>query len=74
MRDAFDETLRAGEAHRPGAPDRLPMCYFCSSTDTMEPFLRSDHIFFLTKAFPRLRARYCRTCTRHFLALAPRPR
>ena len=52
---------------------RLPMCYFCSSTDTMEPFDRSDHLFVVSSVFPRLRVRFCRSCTRHFLAILPGP-
>jgi len=51
----------------PVAPRRLPMCYFCSSTDTMEPFRRDDHITLLSVLFPRLRWRFCRHCGRHFL-------
>lgn len=72
--DATDETARAGAHPQRVAADPLPMCYYCSSTDTMEPFSRSEHVFLLSTVFPRLRARYCRNCTRHFLSLAPRRR
>jgi hypothetical protein len=53
------------------APERAkpPICYFCSSTDTMEPFHRPAEIFLLTRLLPSLRWRYCRSCTRHFLTL-----
>ncbi len=52
----------------------LPVCPFCSSSDTMEPFRRSSHVFLASTIFRRLRWRYCRSCTRHFMALLPRSR
>lgn len=45
------------------------MCYFCSSLDTMEPFHRPPEVFLLSRVVPRLRWRYCRTCTHHFLTV-----
>lgn len=44
------------------------VCYHCSSRDTMEPFARPERIFVLSRIIPRLRRRYCRACTRHFIA------
>jgi hypothetical protein len=69
------EQNRTRRAYPDGATadDRLPMCYFCSSTDTMEPFDRSDHLPVVSSVFPRLRVRFCRSCTRHFLAVLPGP-
>lgn len=67
---------RIRSAKSPGEPApsiELPMCYYCSSTDTMEPFARSDHAFLVSTLFPRVRVRYCRQCTRHFLSVTPRP-
>lgn len=52
-------------------PLKPPMCYFCSSTDTMIPFLRDSRIFVLSSLVSRLRWRYCRHCRRHFLHIAP---
>lgn len=51
--------------------EKAPMCYYCSSTDTMEPYTRTAHIPFVSRVFPRIRLRYCRICTRHFLILLP---
>jgi hypothetical protein len=44
------------------------VCYHCASNDTMEPFSRPERIFLLSRICPILRRRYCRACTRHFLA------
>jgi len=49
-----------------------PVCPFCFSADTMEPFRRSPHVTLLSRIIPRLRWRYCRSCTRHFLSMVPR--
>jgi hypothetical protein len=46
-----------------------PICYFCSSLDTMTPFHRDERVWLLSGLIPRLRWRYCRTCTRHFLTV-----
>lgn len=55
---------------RAGAPvRRAPTCYFCSSTDTMEPFRKPARVFLLTAVLPRVRWRLCRHCGRHFLSL-----
>ena len=55
---------------RPGRSGAIvPMCYFCSSVDTMEPFQRSERVAVLSRLIPRLRWRYCRTCARHFLTI-----
>jgi hypothetical protein len=53
---------------RPARP-----CPFCYSTDTMEPFRRSPRVTVLSRIMPRLRWRYCRSCTHHFLTFAKRP-
>jgi hypothetical protein len=45
------------------------VCYHCASSDTMEPFARPERIFLLSRIMPRLRRRYCRACTRHFIAI-----
>ena len=45
---------------------RPPRCYFCLSTDTMPPFMRSARVFLLSRLFP-IRWRYCRRCARHFI-------
>jgi hypothetical protein len=50
-----------------------PMCWFCSSLDTMKPSHRAERVPVLSRLFPNLRWRYCRTCSRHFLTLR-RPR
>ena len=47
---------------------QVAVCYHCASNDTMEPFSRPSHVFILSRLIPGLRRRYCRTCTRHFLA------
>lgn len=44
------------------------VCYHCASSDTMEPFARPERIFLLSRILPHLRRRYCRACTRHFIA------
>jgi hypothetical protein len=49
------------------------MCWFCSSLDTMQPFLRDEHVTLFSRLVPRLRWRYCRTCSRHFLTLRRDP-
>ncbi len=46
-----------------------PMCYFCSSTESMEAQGRRPNVFILSALVPRLRWRYCRYCHRHFLTL-----
>lgn len=74
MTDAIDPTASQREPRRADGGERVPMCYFCSSTDTMEPFTRSDHVFLLSSIFPRLRLRYCRFCTHHFFFVASRRR
>jgi ribosomal protein L44E len=51
-------------------PALPPICYFCSSTDTMVPFLRGSRIFLVSSVFPRLRWRFCRHCRKHFLHVA----
>lgn len=71
MMDAADERTPAAATPEPAAGQAVPMCYYCSSIDTMEPFVRSDRVFLLSRLLPRVRARYCRNCTRHFLFLAP---
>ena len=60
--------------HASGRRHRRPsgaatVCYHCASSDTMEPFTRPERIFLLSSIFPALRRRYCRACTRHFLAV-----
>jgi len=72
MTDATDPKAPERRSRKADGGERVPMCYFCSSTDTMEPFTRSDHLFLLSSIFPRLRLRYCRFCTRHFLFIASR--
>jgi hypothetical protein len=52
----------------------MPMCPFCCSFDTMEPFRREPRVVLLSSLFPRLRWRYCRSCTRHFLTWLQRTR
>jgi hypothetical protein len=65
---------RPQSAASPLPPDTLaPMCYFCSSQDTMEPFRRPAHVFLLSHLYRPLRWRYCRTCTRHFLTIRRSP-
>jgi hypothetical protein len=73
MMDASDMAARVKTGPDPASSHRPPMCYYCSSTDTMEPFRRPERVFLVTRLFPRIRARYCRHCTRHFLCIAPRP-
>lgn len=51
---------------------RERVCPYCYSADTMEPFRRSPHVTVISRILPRLRWRYCRSCTRHFLSFAPR--
>lgn len=57
-----------------GTGKHTPVCPFCFSADTMEPFRRSSHVTLLSRIMPRLRWRYCRFCTRHFLSFLPRGR
>ncbi len=47
----------------------LPMCYHCSSTESMEPQGRAAAVPVLTRLIPGLRWRFCRHCHRHFLTL-----
>jgi hypothetical protein len=54
-------------ARAPAAAHTPPMCYFCSSTDTMEPFRRQPRLPLLSLVIRSLRWRYCRACARHFL-------
>ncbi len=72
MTDAINPDAPERQPREADSGERVPMCYFCSSTDTMEPFARSDHVFLLSSIFPRLRLRYCRFCTHHFLFIASR--
>jgi len=72
MTDAMETAVPEQRPRKADAGERVPMCYFCSSTDTMEPFTRSDHVFLFSTLFPRLRLRYCRFCPRHFLFIASR--
>jgi hypothetical protein len=62
----------AANGARPTASP-LPICYFCSSLDTMEPFERESEVFLLSRLLRNLRWRYCRTCTRHFLTVRTDP-
>jgi len=43
------------------------MCYFCSSTQSMESQGRKPKVFLLTALFPRLRWRFCRHCNHHYM-------
>ena len=64
-------------SHANGKPQGhtvLPMCYFCSSTDTMVPFRRESRVFLLSAVIPRLRWRYCRNCRSHFIDYAGKSR
>jgi hypothetical protein len=56
----------SARAHAPYTP---PMCYFCSSTDTMEPFRRQARLPLVSLVIRSLRWRYCRACARHFLTV-----
>jgi hypothetical protein len=57
--------------NRQGTGMQGPVCPFCFSGDTMEPFRRSSRVALLSRILPRLRWRYCRSCTRHFLSFIP---
>lgn len=58
---------RTGRSNR-----NVPICPYCFSEDTMEPFRKPSRVMLLSRILPRLRRRYCRSCTRHFLVFVPR--